>query len=107
MKIREVTSEGFTFVNFDKEIFVDFKECNENWVMYNKRERNWTDEEVQVYRAKSKCVGQRDICAKPSCFTFFTKPFTKIEFTNLNAKKEFREFQMKIIEVGWTTFDLS
>lgn len=38
---------------------------------------------------------------------FGLKPFTKIEFTNFNAKKEFTDFQMKILEVGWTTFDLS
>ncbi|UKS28530.1 hypothetical protein LOZ80_06245 [Paenibacillus sp. HWE-109] len=107
MKIREVTLEGFTYVNLDKETFVDFKECNENWVMYNKRKNSWTDDEVQAFRTKSKCVGERDICAKPCCFTFFTKPFTKIEFTNFNAKKEFRDFQMKILEVGWTTFDMS
>ncbi|NOU87513.1 hypothetical protein GC102_17225 [Paenibacillus sp. LMG 31460] len=107
MKIGEVTSEGFTFVNLGKETFVDFKECNENWVMYNKRKNNWTDDEVKDYRTKSKCVAERDICAKPCCFIFFTKPFTKIEFTNFNAKKEFRDFQMKILEVGWTTFDLS
>ncbi|MBP1965649.1 hypothetical protein J2Z65_004894 [Paenibacillus aceris] len=65
MRIGEVTSEGFTFNNLDKESFVDFKECNENWIMYNKRKNNWTDDEILDFRTKSKCVGQRDICAKP------------------------------------------
>lgn len=53
LRIRKVTSEGFTFVNLDKETFVNFKECNENWVMYNKRKNNWTEDEVQAFRTKA------------------------------------------------------
>lgn len=104
----EVTSEGYSFIDDNgKESSVDFKECNENWVSYHKRKNNWSDVETQDFRNQSKCVAQRDICAEPCCFTFFTKPFTKIEFTGLKAKSKFRDFQMKINEVGWTTFDLS
>ncbi|MGF7036097.1 hypothetical protein J2T17_007148 [Paenibacillus mucilaginosus] len=104
----EVTSEGFSFIdNSGKESSVDFKECNENWVSYHKRKNNWSDVKAQEFHNQSKCVGQRDICAKPCYFKFFTKPFTKIEFTGLNAERKFRDFQTKIIEVGWTTFDLS
>ncbi|NQX66668.1 hypothetical protein HQN90_11070 [Paenibacillus alba] len=108
MKIVEVTSIGITFVDsYVMTKFIDFKECNENWVMYNKRKKNWSEDEVEQYRTKSKCVGQRDICGKPCYFEFFTRPFTKIEFTNFLAQNHFRDLQRKILEVGWTTFDLS
>ncbi|RIX59227.1 hypothetical protein D3P08_03465 [Paenibacillus nanensis] len=108
MKIMEVTTEGFRFIDKDgKHTVVDFKQCNENWIRYQKTRNRWSDEEAQEFRKKSNCIGQRDICAKPCYFTFFTEPYTKIEFNGLRAKKKFRHFQMKIIEAGWTTFDLS
>ena len=62
-----------------EEIIVNFKECNENWIAYRKRKNAWTEEEYERFRNQSKCVGQRDICAKPPYFEFFTRPFTKVE----------------------------
>lgn len=108
MKIMEVTTEGFSFIDKDgKHSTVDFYQCNENWVSYQINRNRWSDAEAQEFRKQSKCVGQRDICAKPCYFTFFTEPDTKIEFKGLRAKKNFKHFQMKIIEAGWTTLDLS
>ncbi len=108
MKILNVTSEGLTYLDdSNNSIFIDFKVCNEHWIMYNKRTNNWTDDEAAEFRYRSKCIGRRDICGKPCYFTFFTKPFTKIEFTGFRAKEKFMDLQMEILNAGWTTFDLS
>ncbi|HJV46293.1 MAG TPA: hypothetical protein VJ824_11300 [Bacillota bacterium] len=105
MKILEVTSKGFTLTDNDgKNTFVNLEECNEHWVMYNKRRTNWSEGEWVEFQTKSKYVGQRDICANPPFYEFFTKPFTRIE---IHTKEEFEELKMKLLEVGWTTIDLS
>ncbi len=66
MRIGEVTSNGFTFLNLYKETFVDFRECNENWVMYNKRKNNWTDDEVQAYSSIAKQAHKEGLTLKES-----------------------------------------
>lgn len=105
MKNIEVTSETLRYNSKTcEEIIVNFKECNENWIAYNKRINTWSDEEYEQFRNQSKCIGQRDVCAKPPYFEFFTRPFTKVELKN---QKEFLELQNIIRDVGWTTFDLS
>ncbi|TNJ64884.1 hypothetical protein FE784_17795 [Paenibacillus hemerocallicola] len=105
LKNIEVTTETLRFINkIDEEIIVDFKECNKNWIAYHKRNNKWTEEKYEQFRRQSKCVGQRDICAKPPYFEFFTKPFTNVELRN---QKEFAALQKMIRDAGWTTFDLS
>lgn len=100
MKRIEVTSEALRFVSKSgEEIIVNFEECNENWIAYNMG-NTWSEEES----IQSKCVGQRDVCAKPPFFEFFTKPSTKVQLKN---QKEFLELQKLIHNVGWSTFDLS
>ncbi|QGQ97737.1 hypothetical protein EHS13_24040 [Paenibacillus psychroresistens] len=97
-KILRVISES------GQDITVNFDECNENWIAYNKRNHNWTGEEYLQFKNQSKCIGQRDVCAKPPYFEFFTKPFTKVELKN---KKEFLELQKLVQNAGWSTFDMS
>lgn len=105
MKNFEVTSQTLRLLNSTgKVVVVDFEQCNENWIAYNKRNNTWTEEEYKQFRSQSKCVGQRDICAKPPHFEFYTRPFTKVQLKN---KHEFIELQKMIRDAGWTTFDLS
>jgi len=105
LKNIEVNTETLCILKgIGKRITVNFKECNENWIAYQRRKNAWTEEEYEEFRNKSKCIGQRDVCAKPPYFEFFTRPFTKIELRN---QKEFSELQRMIRDAGWTTFDLS
>jgi hypothetical protein len=105
LKNIEVTTETLRVLSkTGEEIIVNFKECNENWIAYHKRNNTWTEEEYEQFRDQSKCIGQRDVCAKPPCFEFFTRPFTKVELRN---QKEFSELKKMIHDAGWTTFDLT
>lgn len=105
LKNIEVTTETLKFMSkIGEENLVSFKECHENWIAYQKLNNNWTEEEYEQFRRQSKCIGQRDICAKPPYFEFFTKPITKVELKN---QKEFSALQKMIRDAGWTTFDLS
>ena len=60
------------------------------------------------------CVAERDICANPPYFEFFTsgKP-TRIIFNKTGLlskainKKDFRNLQMSIVQFGYSSFDLS
>jgi hypothetical protein len=105
LKIIEVSTEILRFLKETGEmITVNFNECNENWIAYQKRKNAWTEEEFEHFKNQSRCIGQRDVCAKPPYFEFFTRPFIRIGLRN---QKEFSELQRKIQDVGWTTFDLS
>lgn len=82
------------------ETFIDLKVCRDNRIEY-KRRRN-----IEIHDSET-CVGERDICAKPCYFLFYTKPFTRITFKGFNAKKRFDYWRNQLCEAGWTTFDLS
>ena len=104
LKNIEVSTESLRFQKETGEkITVNFKECNENWTAYQRRKNTWTEEEYEQFRNQSKCIGQRDVCAKPPYFEFFTKPFTKIELRN---QKDFSELQKMVRDAEWTTIDL-
>ena len=41
MMIKKVTSKGIYYVNqFGEDSFLDFKECNKNWLKYKARQEN-------------------------------------------------------------------
>jgi len=62
--IKRVTNEGISYIDDSgSQGYVDFKQCNENWIQYRKRSENLSEERVIELRKRSKCVGQRDICA--------------------------------------------
>lgn len=103
--IKSITAEGIKY--FDEagiDNFVDFKECNENWIQYRKRTENLSDEKLEYIRRNDKCVGQRDSCARPQFIELFTRPFTRFEF---ETEQAFVQMKNDIISNGWTTLDLS
>ncbi|MEW9702912.1 hypothetical protein [Paenibacillus sp. SI8] len=109
--IKSITPDGLNYIDetgMDK--FVDFKECNENWIQYRKRRENLNDEKVEYIRGHDKCIGQRDSCAQPHFIEFFTRPFTRFEFeesTECSSEEAFAQLRNNIISAGWTTIDLS
>lgn len=111
--IKSIRPKGLTYVNdIGIEDFVDFKECNENWIQYRKKTENLTMEMIEDIKLHDKCVGQRDFCAAPKFIEFFTKPkFTRFEFEEstvcLNPTTCFSKIQEEIMASGWTTLDLS
>ena len=83
---------------------IEFDECVRTW------------SEVYGMPENMKCVGDRDITEMT--FMFFTLPrpviirFRKESrirefFSKLGAEKRFHEFRRKIVELGYTTFDLT
>jgi len=117
-KIKNVTPDGITYINgAGEDCFVDFKECNENWIQYRKKIEQFNDEFADNIKKRDKYVGQRNSCSDPKFIEFFTYPkFTRFEFTRFafqeseqcrNPEKSFSEFKNKIILAGWTTLDLS
>lgn len=110
--IKSVTSKGISYCDeTGEEKFIDFEECNKNWIQYRKRTEKLDDEKLTNIKSIDKCVGQRDICANPMFIEFFTRPFTRFEFKdftdNINPKEAFSNLQNDIASVGWRTLDLS
>lgn len=91
--ISDVDEDGINFVNGDKIIFLD---CIGN--RYN----------------SATCVAERDITASSPYFEFFTadKP-TRIIFNKKGLfskyinRRHFLKLQMKINDIGYSTYDLS
>jgi hypothetical protein len=106
MKLIEgITVEGVRYLNESEESrYIDFRECNQNWIQYRSRNENLKNDEVQEVIRNDKTIGQRDIDSNPPYFEFFTRPFTRIEFKSKNAFEQFRD---TIGAYGWSTIDLS
>lgn len=54
-----------------------------------------------------KTVGQRDLTDNPPYIEFFTRPFTKIEFSGEDGVAELRKMQTLLLDFGWKTLDFS
>lgn len=105
--VKGVMPNGLIYIDDSGiEKFVDFKKCNENWLQFRKRTECLSNEQFENLKANDKCIGQGDICAKPRFIHFFTKPFTKIEFEDIN-QEDFIKLKEDIINYGWTMIDLS
>jgi hypothetical protein len=98
--IRSVTSDGISYLDDNGiEAFVDFKQCSENWIQYRKRSEKLNDEKANELKKSSKCVGQRDICAKPCYIELFKDRSQGLSLPNqINFKTQrmlFVNYKMK------------
>ena len=108
MTITKILPDGIYYINTNgAKQFVDFKECNENWLAYRKRKETLTDEQVAELRGKDKTTGQRDIHSQEAYIELFTKPFTRFVFSNPTQMDEYRKVRDTMYSFGWTTHDLS
>ena len=109
--IKSVAKEGISYTDNGNDYFINFEECNENWLEYRKRKECLNDVQLLEIKKNDRNVGRRDICAKPAFIEFFTRPFTKFEFNQLpkelENKNDFSWLQKEIIAAGRTTMDLS
>ena len=96
----EITAQGIALKNG---MYIDFAECAEVWAKANSLE-------------ESKCVGERDII--DGSFTFYTLPkpimikFMKKGklaefFSKNNTRQRFHNLQLKIVECGYRTYDMT
>jgi len=108
VNIVKVTSEGIHYISQSgQQTFLDFNDCNENWLLYRKKTDLLNDEQLLTLRKKDKTIGQRDISDKQKFIEFFTRPFTRFVFSIPEQEEAYKELRDSIREFGWTTFDLS
>lgn len=97
----DVTKEGITLKSAREKIYINFDDCVKNFSLEKGKEF-------------CNCVATRDITTLS--FTFYTQPkinvvFKKNLFKNLIAGKsavsKFFDLQKAIVEVGYTSYDLS
>ena len=100
-EIKKITLNGIYYDSSEEnESFIDFKECNKNWINYQKRFGGNSTSTFCRY------VGQRNISDNPMFIEFFTKPFVRIEFSK-DDKQKFNMLKNKLALLGWETLDLS
>lgn len=96
-----VTKDGVTLLSTKDKIYINFDDCVKNFSLEHGKEIR-------------KCVATRDITTLS--FTFYTQPklnviFKKNFFKDLIAKKsalsKFLNMQKAIVEVGYTSYDIS
>lgn len=96
----EITAQGIALKNG---MYIDFAECAEVWARGNSLE-------------ESMCVGERDMI--DGSFTFYTLPKpTMIQFikkgklaeffSKNNTRQRFHKLQLKMIEYGFRTYDMT
>lgn len=117
-RIIDINSNGLIYIDdLGNKCFVDFSDCRRNWVKHvnisNEYSRNDLNEE------DTRCVGERDICANPKYFEFYSKHKIRFifqckkgfiaKFLHFQSKssKQFLKLQFDIKKVGWSTFDLT
>ena len=103
----EITKAGIKYRSFlsSYEIYIDFNECAKNYF-------------AEIKKGTGKCVGERSITAEQPFIEFSTLPVkTRMIFGNTkkgllknfrdDSKKQFHNVCQKIINAGFSTFDLS
>ena len=110
--VRNITNEGINYIDSNGyEGFIDFKQCNENWIQFIKRKENLRVDRLNEIRKFDKYIGQRDSCENPPFIELFTKPFIRFEFIKSNEYPEpidaFKKLKEDIIKAGWKTLDIS
>jgi hypothetical protein len=127
-EIESITKEGFTFKTwYDKPMGVSFALCASNFVQEARLVLKKPDIPDQP---DNKCVAWRDYAGGPPYFEFpWEKPvivvFIKSErewfpqprniftryfrqrFRSYRNYSDFRKFQMKLNDLGWSTYDLA
>jgi len=108
MIFKTITSEGIYYENnFGENLFLNYKECNNNWLLYRKRTEFLNDEQIFELKGKDKTIGQRDVDPQKCYIEFFTQPFTRFEFKNPEQMSDYLRLRDSIQFNGWTTHDLS
>lgn len=98
-QIRMMNESGIVFKDG---YTVYFGECRENWA-----------KEKGIRLEDTLCIAERNIMDKNPYFTFYSNEKTKIIFLDsivffkVKKKKEFRNMQIKINRLGYSSYDNS
>lgn len=99
--VTKVTAEGIELRSTKVKRYIKFAECAKNFCK-------------ETGKIKGKCVATRNIAELS--FVFFSHPKTKVVFkkrffkdmfASKSATRKFLDVQEKIIEAGYTSYDLS
>ncbi|MDF2790625.1 MAG: hypothetical protein K0S80_3726 [Neobacillus sp.] len=78
-QIQGISVEGVRYIGESGESrFIDFRECNHNWIQYRRRTENLKDDDILDVIRKDKTIGQRDSDANPPYFEFFQDPLHEL-----------------------------
>lgn len=110
--IVKIDEKGLYYHDSDHiEKFIDFEICNSRFVKYMIEQNNLSIEEAEDLKQRSKTVAWRDVTARPMYIEFLSDPRIKFDFPRslfcLNPYRKFSMLRQDVINVGWTTFDLS
>lgn len=109
-QIQEISPDGLTYIDDGgKKKFIDFTDCFNTFVKWESHSIFATERMVE--RAKeSRQVGKVsyyggiDTGEGGPCAMFYDNQFTTFEFS---GHEECLEFHQRILDVGWTLFDIS
>ncbi|WP_116190828.1 hypothetical protein [Paenibacillus taihuensis] len=115
-RIKVINTDGLSYLDDqDREIYIDFAECRNNWVNYLNASDSYEGDNRSI--ELTKCVGWRDAFAIPMYIEFFTVPRTRFVYPysfieklrKLNSGRayaHFKETANLIKRNGWSTFDM-
>ena len=101
--VTKVTAEGIELQSKKVKRYIRFAECAKNF-----------SKEKETGEMSGKCVATRNISelsfvffSHPKAKVVFKKSFFKNIFASKSATRKFLDVQKKIIEAGYTSYDLS
>jgi len=118
-QIKEISKKGITYLDNSNNVkFIDFEICRMNWAIHVAKPQ--TISKLSSVSTVLKCIGERDILAKPRYFRLLENIEIIILFDKapnlINRifkyrydvnEFEFLKLQSAISQMGWSTFDLS
>lgn len=117
--VLDVTTQGLQYLDdTGTGQFIDFPACRHTWVSYVNTSPDFTATNLTEH--ETSCVAWCDAGAAPLYIEFFTEPRTRFEFfaprtllerlvrrPGYGWSRHVRDLHQRIIEVGWTAYDLS
>src|ERR1700694_5639348 len=98
-----IRSNGLQYRGTNDNLFtISFEKCRQNHL------HHWQSQESDLFDVTAnRCIGERNILAKPPYIDFYTEPITRLEFrfSLLRCQRPMRcyhQVRQKLRDGGWT-----